>query len=59
MGRKRKSNKKDLKLSVDKALVEKLVELNINKSALFTDAALRIIEEYRIDDEKEEKEGLE
>lgn len=52
MGRKRKDNKKrDLKLSVDGDLIDRLNERKINKSALFTDAAVKELEKY----EKESK----
>lgn len=56
MGRRPKNNvKKGVKLSVDEALLDKLIEFKVNKSALFTDAALKKIEEL----EKEKKKGLE
>lgn len=54
MGRKRTSTKRDVKLKVDEALLDKLIELKINKSALFTDAALKKLEEL----EEEKKKGL-
>lgn len=51
MGRKRTSKKKKVLVSVDKEIYEKLLEWNVNRSLLFTDAALKIIEEL----EKREK----
>lgn len=54
MGRKRTSAKRDVKLKVDEALLDKLIELKINKSALFTDAALKKLEEL----EEKKKKGL-
>jgi len=52
MGRKRTSNKRDVKLSVDEDLLDRLIELKINKSVLFTEAAMRKLEEL---EEKKEK----
>lgn len=46
MGRKRTSNKKDLMLYVDKDIIKKLKELELNASAIFTDAALEKLKEY-------------
>lgn len=43
MGRKRTSTKKDLKLFVDKDVIEKLNFLKVNKSVLFTEAAEKLI----------------
>lgn len=54
VGRKRTSTKRDVKLKVDEELLDKLIELKVNKSALFTDAALQKLEEL----EKEKKKGL-
>lgn len=47
MGRKRTGNKRDLTLSVDKDLVEKLLVLKVNKSVLFTEAAEKKIKELK------------
>lgn len=47
MGRKRSSNKRDVKLSVDKDLLEILIELNVNKSLLFTEAAIKKIQDIK------------
>ncbi|MEK5234091.1 hypothetical protein MHB42_20595 [Lysinibacillus sp. FSL K6-0232] len=54
MGRKRTGNKRDVKLSVDNDLLDKLIELKVNKSALFTEAALKRLEEI---EEKTKKIG--
>lgn len=53
MGRKRTGNKRDVKLSVDNDLLDKLIELKINKSVLFTEAAEKKLEEL----EKIKKKG--
>lgn len=45
MGRKRTSNKRDVKLKVDNEILDLLVELNVNKSLLFTEAAKKKIDE--------------
>lgn len=45
VGRKRTSNKRDVKLSVDNDLLDKLIELKVNKSVLFTEAAIKKLEE--------------
>lgn len=52
MGRKRTSKKRDVKLSVDESLLDKLVELKINKSVLFTEAAMKKLEEIEEDRKK-------
>lgn len=54
MGRKRTSNKTDFTLSIDKDLVKKLKELKINSSVLFTESALKLLQEC----EQKEKEQL-
>ena len=51
MGRKRTSKKKKVLVSVDVEIYEKLIEWKINRSVLFTDAALELLEKL----EKEEK----
>lgn len=57
MGRKRTSKKRDLKLSVDGDLIDILIELDVNKSALFTEAARKKIEELSKEKEKKRKKG--
>jgi len=59
MGRKRTSTKRDVKLSVDEDLLDKLIELKINKSVLFTEAALAKLAELECKNGKYEKKGLE
>jgi len=46
MGRKRTSNKAKVLVSVDKELIDKLRELNCNRSVLFTDAATQYIKDF-------------
>lgn len=46
MGRKRTSNKKDINLYVDKDIIERLKKLELNASAIFTDAALKELKKY-------------
>jgi len=46
MGRKRTSNKADFTLSIDKDLIKKLKELQINSSALFTEIAKKELDKY-------------
>ncbi|PJO44068.1 hypothetical protein [Lysinibacillus xylanilyticus] len=58
MGRKRTSTKRDVKLSVDESLLDKLIELNVNKSVLFTEAAMRKLEDLEKEKGKNEKKGL-
>jgi len=58
MGRKRSSKKRDVKLSVDEDLLDRLIELNINKSVLFTEAAMRKLEELEKEKGKIEQKGL-
>lgn len=49
MGRKRLDNKKvDLTLSIDPELVAALNALKINKSAFFTEQALKFLEEQNV-----------
>lgn len=55
MGRKRTSNKRDVKLSVDNDLLDKLIEFKINKSVLFTEAAEKKLEELEKIKEKGKK----
>lgn len=52
MGRKRTGNKRDVKLSVDNDLLDKLIELKINKSVLFTEAAEKKLAELEEEREK-------
>lgn len=58
MGRKRTSTKRDVKLSVDEDLLNRLIELKINKSVLFTEAAMQKLEELEKVNGKYEKKGL-
>lgn len=51
MGRKRTSKKERVNVSVDIHIIDKLRELNVNRSVLFTDAALEYLEKM----EKKEK----
>lgn len=59
MGRKRTRTKKNINLYVEKDLIEKLKELELNASVIFTEAALKELkrheelEESKNDDEKE------
>lgn len=53
MGRKRTSNKQKALISVDKDLLERLKELEVNRSLLFTEAAEKYLREM---DEKEKRE---
>lgn len=46
MGRKRTSNKRDMTIYVDKDLIKRLKDLELNASAIFTEAALAKLEEY-------------
>lgn len=46
MGRKRTSTKQDLTLWIDQDLVKRLKDLEINGSAIFTEAALKELEKY-------------
>lgn len=46
VGRKRTSNKKDMTIYVDKDLIKRLKELELNASAIFTEAALAKLKEY-------------
>lgn len=55
MGRKRTSKKKKVLISVDEEIYEKLVEWKINRSVLFTEAALELLEKIE-KDEKNRKE---
>lgn len=55
MGRKRTSNKKDMTLYVDKDLIKRLKELEINASAIFTEAALAVLKEFDKNGNKLEK----
>ena len=52
MGRKRTSNKKNMMLSIDKDLIKRLKELEVNRSLLFTEAAEKLLSEL---DEKSNK----
>lgn len=45
MGRKRTSTRKKLTLSIERELLEKLKEWEVNKSLLFTEAAKKMLEE--------------
>lgn len=56
MGRKRTSNKTDFTLSIDKDLIKKLKELEINSSALFTKSAMEKLKEYDEDGNSDTKE---
>jgi len=58
MGRKRTSTKRDVKLSVDEDLLDRLIELKINKSVLFTEAAMQKLEELEKEIGKYDKKGL-
>ena len=51
VGRKRTSKKKKVLVSVDEDIYLKLVEWKVNRSVLFTDAALELLDKL----EKEEK----
>lgn len=57
VGRKRTSNKKDMTIYVDKDLIKRLKELELNASAIFTEAALKKLEEYDGDGNKLEEKG--
>lgn len=54
MGRKRTSKKKKVLISVDEEIYDRLVEWKVNRSVLFTHAAL----EYLVNLEKEEKSSI-
>lgn len=54
MGRKRTSNKTNMMLSVDKDLLKRLKELEINRSLLFTEAAEKLLSE--LEEKSKEKE---
>lgn len=54
MGRKRTSNKKALNLYIDKDIIEDLKKLELNPSAIFTDAAKKELERQR-ENKKQEK----
>ena len=54
MGRKRTSNKERILISVDKKIIEKLRELEVDRSLIFTEAALELLKEYEEDAKKEE-----
>lgn len=58
MGRKRTSNKVNLMLHVDKDIIEKLNEWNVNKSALFTEKALELLKELEEEYKNSEKKDL-
>lgn len=58
MGRKRTSTKRDVKLSVDEDLLDRLIDLKINKSVLFTEAAMRKLAELEKEKGKNVKKGL-
>lgn len=51
MGRKRTSNKEQISISVDKDLIKKLRELEVDRSLIFTNAAKEYLENL----EKERK----
>lgn len=53
MGRKRTKKKRDVKLSVDAELLDKLLELKVNKSVLFTQAALKKLKDLEKDKDLE------
>lgn len=46
VGRKRTSNKKDMTIYVDKDLIKRLKDLELNASAIFTEAALEKLREF-------------
>ena len=52
MGRKRTSKKKKVLISVDVEIYEKLVEWKVNRSVLFTNAAIELLKE--LESEKKE-----
>lgn len=54
MGRKRTSKKTKLLLSVDKELLDKLKELEVNRSLLFTQAAKQYLLELELNSKKTE-----
>lgn len=54
MGRKRTSNKKDVTLYVDKDLLKKLKEWEINMSLVFTKAAQNMINDLEKSEKNEE-----
>ena len=53
MGRKRTSKKKNYTISIDKDLMDKLKELEVNRSLLFTDAAKEYLRKIEEIEEKE------
>lgn len=53
MGRKRTSKKEQISVSVDSEIIEKLREYEVNRSVLFTEAALKYLEE--LESQKENK----
>lgn len=58
MGRKRTSTKRDVKLSVDEDLLDRLIELKVNKSVLFTEAAMQKLADLEKEKGKYKKKGL-
>lgn len=53
MGRKRTSTKRDLKLSVDGKIIDDLNYYKENKSKLFTDAAIKKLDELNKSEQKD------
>lgn len=54
MGRKRTSNKTNMMLSVDKDLLKRLKDLEVNRSLLFTQAAEQYLSELEKKSDKKE-----
>lgn len=52
MGRKRTSKKQQISVSVDKDIIDRLRELDVNRSILFTEAALKLLEEIEKKNQK-------
>lgn len=53
VGRKRTSVKRDLKLSVDEKIIDDLNHYKENKSKLFSEAAVKRIEELKKEEQKD------
>lgn len=54
MGRKRTSKKERISISVDKELIEKLREFELDRSLVFTNAAKKVIEEFEMSEKEQE-----